>query len=621
MIDQVGRWFDDRLGVSRFARTSLNKIFPDHWTFMLGEIALYSFVVLLLTGVYLSFFFNPSTHEVIYHGSYLPLHGQKVSEAYASTVNLSFGVRGGLVMRQMHHWAANIFIAAIVAHMCRVFFTGAFRRPREMNWVLGIILLILAIVNGFIGYSLPDDLISGTGLRIAFSIVLSIPVVGSWAAFLLFGSNFPGDQIIPRFYMLHILVIPAIIVALIGAHLGLVFRQKHSQFPGPGRTQHNVVGTPIWPGFLAKTNGLFFMVMGGLAGLGGLAQINPIWLYGSYQAYKVSYAVQPDWYMGFLDGALRLMPSWETVAFGHMIPNAFFPAVLLPGLIFTPLLLWPWIEDFFTKESKTEHNLLDRPRDRPVRTAIGAGLFALTIVLFFASSTDVLANYFSISLNVILVAGRILLFVVPPVVGLVTYQICRELSGVSNAGRRKRANVVVRSADGGYSTVLSEPRPGDGVVELEPEELPDMIEFPDPSHAQGNGHGANGAGDEGDDGAGGDGSGGDGSGGDGSGGDGSGRRVTVGVGAGLATSSSTTVSPASGSGADPSPAYGGGGVSNEEDLGGNGQRFVGHVGVTTVGRPGDPLPKRPPRPRRPPRAPRPKLLATLKERVDKKLGH
>lgn len=584
MITKVSTWFDDRLGASRFARSSLNKIFPDHWSFMLGEIAMYSLVVLLLTGVYLTLFFNPSTKEIIYHGSYVPLHGQRVSEAYASTVNISFGVRGGLVMRQMHHWAANVFIAAIVAHMCRVFFTGAFRRPREMNWVLGIILLILAILNGFMGYSLPDDLISGTGLRIAFSILLSIPVVGSWAAFLVFGGNFPGDQIIPRFYVLHILVIPAIILALLGAHLGLVWRQKHSQFPGPGRTQRNVVGTPIWPGFFTKTNGLFFMVMGGLAGLGGLAQINPIWLYGSYQAYKVSYAVQPDWYMGFLDGALRLMPSWETVAFGHMIPNAFFPAVLLPGLIFTPLLLWPWIEDHFTKESKTEHNLLDRPRDRPVRTAIGAALFALTIVLFFASSTDVLANYFQISLNVILVAGRVMLFVVPPVVGLVTYRLCKEMSGVADVGKRKRANVVVRSADGGYSTVPSAPRPGDEVKELHPEELPDLIEFPDPSHAH-----------PGQDG---------------------GHRVPAGVGAsspGMEAQSQAGQSQAGQSQASLPPQGG------AQDPGSGGHPLAcedgataGRGGVMTVGRPGDPLPKAPSRPKGP------GLMDKLQARLDKR---
>jgi len=185
---------DDRLGVARGGRTFMDKIFPDHWSFMLGEIALYSFVILLVTGVFLTLYFIPSSAIVTYHGGYLPLDGQKMTQAYASTVNLSFAVRGGLLMRQMHHWACDIFVGAIVVHMARVFFTGAFRKPRELNWTIGTTLLILAIVNGFLGYSLPDDLVSGTGIRIAYSIILSIPLVGSYLGFWVFGGNFPGPR-------------------------------------------------------------------------------------------------------------------------------------------------------------------------------------------------------------------------------------------------------------------------------------------------------------------------------------------------------------------------------------------------------------------------------------------
>jgi ubiquinol-cytochrome c reductase cytochrome b subunit len=476
MIDALYSWFDDRLGISGGGRKLLNKIFPDHWTFLIGEIALYSFIVLLATGVFLTLYFVPSSKITIYQGSYAPLRGQPVSEAFASTVNLSFAVRGGLLMRQMHHWAANIFVGSIVVHMLRIFFTGAFRRPRELNWLIGSTLLILAILNGFLGYSLPDDLVSGTGIRIAFSIVESLPIIGSYMAFFLFGGNFPGDSIIPRFFVLHVLVLPAIIALLIGAHLGLLVRQKHTQFPGRGHKPRNVVGVPMFPNFIAKTTGFLFLTTGVTVLLSALFQINPIWLYGQYVPYKVSYAVQPDWYMGWLDGALRIMPSWEIVIGGHMIPNAFFPAILLPGITFGVLQMWPFIEAKLTKDN-AEHQILDRPRDRPKRTAFGAAVFSFYFVLFGASATDVLANYLAISLNVVLTSFRVLVFLVPAIVFPVTYRICKELQEVPTAGKRKRANVVLRTADGGYETVLSEERPGDAVVEPDPIPLDEEVEL------------------------------------------------------------------------------------------------------------------------------------------------
>ena len=476
MVDALYNWFDSRLGISGSSRKLLNKIFPDHWSFLIGEIALYSFIVLLGTGVFLSLYFVPSSHDVIYRGSYAPLRGQSVSEAFGSTVNLSFAVRGGLLMRQMHHWAANIFVGSIVVHMLRIFFTGAFRKPRELNWIVGSTMLILAIFNGFLGYSLPDDLVSGTGIRISFSIVESIPLIGSYAAFFLFGGNFPGDAIIPRFFLLHVLILPAVIVGLLSAHLGMLVRQKHTQFPGPGHTTKNVVGAPLWPTFVAKTTGFLFLIVAVTGALSALFQINPIWLYGPYRPYLVSYAVQPDWYMGWLDGALRIMPSWEIVIGGHMIPNAFFPAILLPGITFGVLQAWPFIEAKLTGDY-ANHEILDRPRDRPKRTALGAAVFALYFVLFGASATDVLANYLSISLNVVLTSFRYLVVIVPLIVYPVTYRICKELQGVPTAGQRKRSNIILRSTEGGYTTVPSEVRPGDVVPRIDPLPLDEDIEL------------------------------------------------------------------------------------------------------------------------------------------------
>jgi len=469
-IQAVPRWVDDRVSAARGGRTFLNKVFPDHWSFMLGEIAMYSFLILLATGVYLTFFFVPSAKEVIYQGPYKPLWGQHVSEAYMSTVNLSLDTRFGLLMRQMHHWAADIFVASSVVHMCRIFFTGAFRRPREINWMIGLTLMILAIVNGFLGYSIPDDLVSGTGLRIAFSIFQSIPVVGTWLGYAVFGGNYPGNgDVIFRFYIAHVLIIPLLIIALLGAHLGMMVYQKHTQFPGPGRTNNNVVGAPMWPTFFAKTNGFLFVIIGVIAFMGAVFQINPIWLYGQYVPYKVSYAVQPDWYMGWLDGALRIMPSWEIHLPGHMIPNVFFPAVLLPGLTFTVLYAWPLIEGWVTKENLVAHHLLDRPRDRPKRTALGVGVLSFYFMLFGASSTDVLANFFHISLNSILWFFRIATFIVPFITGWMAYQLSIEMQhGPIDVGKRKRHNIVIRSATGAYSTVQTEVRPGDEHPEPEP---------------------------------------------------------------------------------------------------------------------------------------------------------
>jgi ubiquinol-cytochrome c reductase cytochrome b subunit len=426
-VNRLYRWLDARLRVSHFTKRGLDKVFPDHWSFMLGEIALYAFVVLLLTGVYLTAFFHPSAKEVVYHGHYRPLDGVRMSEAYASTVHLSFDVRAGLVFRQIHHWAALVFLGAIVVHLARVFFTGAFRRPRELNWIVGVTLLALAMLNGFAGYSLPDDLLSGTGLRIAYSIVLAIPLAGTWAASLIFGGEFPAAEIIPRLFVVHVFVIPLAILGVVSIHMAVLWRQKHTQFAGGNRREDNVVGSRLWPTYATRSVGLFFAVFAVLAGLGGMAQINPTWLYGPFNAASVTTVAQPDWYMGWLEGALRVFPGWRLHVFGYAISELFWPAIVLPSLTFALLYGWPFIEQALTGEGDRDHHLLDAPRDRPVRTAIGGAALAFYGVLFVAGSQDVLATRLNVSVAPVMWTFRALALGLPPVVALVTWRLCREL--------------------------------------------------------------------------------------------------------------------------------------------------------------------------------------------------
>jgi ubiquinol-cytochrome c reductase cytochrome b subunit len=450
VIRRAFRWFDDRLGAASFARRSLTKVFPDHWSFMLGEVALYSFIVLVLTGTFLTFFYVPDVKQVVYHGPYVPLQGQVVSRAFGSVLRLSFEVRAGLVFRQIHHWAALVMVAAVATHAARVFFTGAFRKPRDLNWMLGVTLLILTLAIGFAGYSLPDDLLSGTGLRIAYSIALSIPLIGTWLAFLFFGGEYPAPDILNRLFVLHVMILPALIATVLAVHLAVIWRQKHSHFPGGGRTETNIQGERLWPRYALKSLGLFFVIFAVLALLGGLAQINPVWLFGPYRPAVVSGGSQPDWYLGWLEGAIRLFPNLEVRLFGFEIPNPFFPAVLLPGLAFTAMFLWPAIERRITGD-REEHNLLQFPRETPWRTALGAAVIAFLTLLTLAGGNDVLASVLGISVEATTRLLRVVVLVLPVVVYAVTYRLMR---GLRDSGahpiREATATVIRRTAAGGF---------------------------------------------------------------------------------------------------------------------------------------------------------------------------
>ncbi|WP_411577327.1 cytochrome bc1 complex cytochrome b subunit [Streptomyces sp. HUAS TT20] len=406
----------------------LRKAFPDHWSFLLGELALYSLLALVLTGVWLTFFFKPEMREVVYTGPYVPLQGVRMSAAFDSTLHISFDVRGGLLMRQAHHWAALVFVAAIGVHMLRIFFTGAFRRPRELNWVIGLTLFVLALAEGFAGYSLPDDLLSGTGLRIAQGIMLSIPVVGTYVAFFAFGGPYPSHEIVTRLYSMHILLLPGALIALVTVHLILVFHLKHTQWRGPGRSNRNVIGRPLFPRFTAASGGLSFAVFGVLVLMSAVAQINPVWVYGPYRPDQDSTGSQPDWYVGFLEGALRLVPPWETNLAGHTLMwNVLLPAVVLPGLLFGVLYAYPFVEQRLTGEWDHERHLCDRPRERPVRTGLGVAGTVFFAVLLLAGANDVIAQSFRISVNALTWVLRVSLVVAPVVAFLVARWLCLAL--------------------------------------------------------------------------------------------------------------------------------------------------------------------------------------------------
>jgi ubiquinol-cytochrome c reductase cytochrome b subunit len=455
---RIANFVDTRAGVSPIVKEFGRKIFPDHWSFMFGEVALYTFVILLMSGTFLTFFFDPSMAHTTYEGSYKPLFGVPMSVAYASSLDISFDIRGGLFMRQVHHWSALLFVAAMSVHMLRVFFTGAFRRPRELNWVVGCVLLILGMAAGFTGYSLPDDLLSGNGLRIIDGVMKAIPVVGTYLSFFLFGGEFPGDDVIGRLYILHVLLVPAMILLLVVIHLFMVVTHKHTQYPGPGRTESNVVGYPVGPVYAAKAGGFFFIVFGIIALIASMFTVNPIWNYGPYDPSPVSAGTQPDWYIGWVDGALRLMPGvlgdfsfkltipfpWgtNTLPLGVLLPM--IPAAILIGT----MMAWPWIERWITKDNR-EHHILDRPRNAPTRTGIGVAGIIWYCTMWAAASSDLIATHFHVSLNDVTYWLRAI-FILGPFIGfIITKRICLAL-------QRKDREIVLHGREAGVIEMTPE---------------------------------------------------------------------------------------------------------------------------------------------------------------------
>jgi len=449
VIERAVSALDEKAAAAPLLRKALRYVFPDHWSFLLGEVALYAFVVLVGTGIYLTFFFEPSTAHTVYHGSYAPLRGQDMTKAYASAVDLSLRVKAGLLMRQTHHWAANIFVASIVLHLLRIFFTGAYRRPRGLTYFLGLTMLTLALLEGYLGYSLVDDLLSGMGLAIGYGVALSLPFVGGSLAQLVWGGPFPGvPGFWSRMYIAHVFLFPILIGTLLLLHLLLVAARHHTQFrQGPRTTERTVVGLPALPGYTPRTIALGFSVASVLFLLGGLVQINPIWLWGPYHVADATNGAQPDWYLGWLIGALRLVPGFDLTIAGYtLVPNPFWGGVLFPGLVFGFLTLWPWLERRVTGDYGL-HNLLDRPRDAPWRTAIGAAVLTWVFLVFVAGSADRVAVTFGLSYTAQIWTYRVIIWVVPVLVLLVVQRVCRALqAGDALEHRREVAELEAEQA-------------------------------------------------------------------------------------------------------------------------------------------------------------------------------
>jgi ubiquinol-cytochrome c reductase cytochrome b subunit len=450
VIPEAVRFVDQRTSSAPLLRRALRYLFPDHWSFLLGEVALYAFVVLVGTGIYLALFFEPSTAKTVYEGSYAPLHGATVSRAYESVLNLSFDVKAGLLLRQTHHWAADIFVAAIVLHLARIFFTGAFRRPRELTYLIGLAMLFTSLLEGYLGYSLVDDLLSGMGLAIGYAVALSIPFVGANLALAIWGAPFPGDpEFHSRMYIGHVFLFPVLIGTLIAVHLALVASRHHTQFRRTAnQTDRTLVGVPAFPGQAPRSMALAMGVAAVLFLLGGLIQINPVWLWGPYEVAQATNGAQPDWYLGWLIGGLRLVPGFDvTIGSYTLVPNPFWGGALFPLVVLAVLALWPWGERFFARDRAT-HNVLDRPRDAPLRTACGAAFMTWVVLVFVAGSADRATVSFGASYSVQLTIYRVLVWVVPAIVFVVARRVCVELRAIEAVeSERERAEEEARPAE------------------------------------------------------------------------------------------------------------------------------------------------------------------------------
>jgi ubiquinol-cytochrome c reductase cytochrome b subunit len=429
MVRRAVAYLDRGTGASPLLRKALRYAFPDHWSFLLGEVALYAFIVLVATGVYLTLFFEPSLAKTTYHGAYEPLQGMRMSQAYKSVVDISYERNAGLLFRQTHHWAADVFVASVILHLMRVFFTGAFRRPRTLIWTIGLLMLFTSLLEGYLGYSMVDDLLSGMGLAIGYGVALSTPVIGGNLALAIWGAPFPGAHAFEsRMYIAHVLIFPALIGTLIALHLALIVRHHHTQFrTTPRATEKRLLGLPAFPSQTPRSLGLMLAVAALLFLLGGLVQINPIWQWGPYEVANGTNGAQPDWYLGWLIGALRLVPGFDvTLGDYTLVGNPFWGGALFPLVVLLVLLAIPAAERRLTGDGSL-HNLADRPRDAPRRTAFGMAFLTWVALIFIAGSADRMYVFLGLSYTGQIWFYRVASLVLPFVAYVVTKRVCLAL--------------------------------------------------------------------------------------------------------------------------------------------------------------------------------------------------
>ena len=429
---------------------------PTHWTFLLAAVSAGCLVVLTITGIFLLFYYYPSNETVTYDGSYPLLRGAEVSRALDSTLHISFEVRSGLLMRQAHHWAALVLPASLMLHMLSIFFTGGFRRPRQWGWVLLGVVFLLVLVGGWSGYALPDDSLSGTGLRVVQGLTLAVPLIGTWLTGLLFGGAFPG-QIIAHLYWLHVLVVPLALVGVLALRLRVLGKHRTAQFAGPGRSEHNDVGLP---GTVAavRAAGMLLITMGVLFVMGGTLTVAPIWVYGPASSSDASAGSQPDWYTGFLDGALRLVPpGWEVTWFGGTWPLGVLVPQVIVGVFLLLVVTYPFLEAAFTGDRRA-HHLLDRPRDVPNRTGIGVAGLVFFGTLWAAAGTDVIATVFHVAFETQVYMLRVTLVAGPFFAYVLTRQICLGLQARDREvlDQGFETGTLQRAPDGGYVEVRAQ---------------------------------------------------------------------------------------------------------------------------------------------------------------------
>lgn len=372
-------WFDERVGLAGFYEKFGRKAFPVHTSFFLGEMAAFSFFILVVTGAYLGLIYIPSNVEIDYGGQQLP-------EAYAS-VKLIESIPVANLFRTVHAWSAHLLIASVVLHAMRIFFTGTYRKPRELNWVIGVVLLGLTLMAGFVGYSLPYDSYAVTATGVGYSIARSIPLVGNIAAELFFGGIYPTLGSLPRLYTIHVFIVPALLALVIGLHLLLVIKQKHTQ-PGyarklaePGR----VLGVPLWPYQAILAGQLLLFMFGGLFLLSAFVPIRPIDAYGPPGPETPE--VKPDWYLLWVYGFLKLVPRQVQLTLGPFnIGPEFIGGLVFPALFLGVITIVPWLDR--TNRSGKRYEYLEPPRQAPLRVACGVGFLVYIATLFLAAFYD-----------------------------------------------------------------------------------------------------------------------------------------------------------------------------------------------------------------------------------------